>query len=316
MHLKLRDDGHPIPYLQAPLEVTASDRVGEPSKFQAYLVKYFLVVFLLTLPGALSFLLLAEASTQKPPGTTPTADWVARQVDARDTGRDAVLAMRMRLHDRQGRVRERTLELRAIRPAQPGPDGIADRVLIRFSYPNDIRGTGLLVHERPGKDDDRYLYLPALGRVRRIAGAERQESFAGSDLSYEEIGGRALEDYTYELLEAAASWKDASGKAHAAYRLKSTARDGTVSYPVVVSLVRADNFVVVQADVFDRRGTLAKQYVVRALEEQSGIWTATDAVMSHELDRTRTELAVTSARYNTGLSPDAVSRRALEQPAR
>jgi Outer membrane lipoprotein-sorting protein len=315
MRFKLRDDGHPFQHLQALSEATSFDRVGEPSQFQARLVNIFLVFFLLTLSGALSFLPRAAVHAHTTQDT-PTGDWVARQADARDTGRDAVIEMRMRLFDRQGRQRERVLELRGIRSEKAGADGIADRSLIRFSYPNDIKGTGLLVLERPGKDDDRYLYLPALGRVRRIAGAERQESFAGSDLSYEEIGGRALDDYTYELLDAKASWQGPDGKAHPAYRLKSTAKDATVAYPSVVSLVRADNFVVVQADIFDRRGTRAKQYVVKRLDRPSGVWTVMEAVMSHDVDRTRTELVVTSARYNTGLSPDAVSRRALEQPAR
>lgn len=315
MRFKLRVDGHPFQHLQALSEATSFNRVGEPSQFQARLVNIFLVLFLLTLSGALSFLPRATVHAHTTQDT-PTGDWVAREVDARDTGRDAVIEMRMRLFDRQGRVRERALELRGIRNDRPGSDGIGDRSLIRFSYPNDIKGTGLLVLERPGKDDDRYLYLPALGRVRRIAGAERQESFAGSDLSYEEIGGRALEDYTYELLDAKASWTGADGRAHPAYRLKSTAKDASVTYPNVTSLVRADNFVVVQADIFDRRGTRAKQYQVRRLERTSGIWTVMESVMSHDIDRTRTELVVTSARYDTGLRADAVSRRALEQPAR
>src|SRR5919107_709571 len=92
----------------------------------------------------------------------------------------------MRLYDRQGRVRERTL--------------------IRFTYPNDIRNTGFLVWEHPGADDERFLYLPALGRVRRISGQEKQESFVGSDLSYEDIGGQDIAEYTYAFASANATW--------------------------------------------------------------------------------------------------------------
>lgn len=316
MRSKLRVDGHPFNYLPTRLEATSSGGDGEPSQFQARLVKFFLVLILHSVPGALSFLLSAEELPQLTSIETPTGDWVARKVDARDTGRDAAIQMRMRLFDRQGRQRERTLEMHSLRRVATATDGIGDRVLIRFAYPNDIKGTGLLVLERPGKDDERYLYLPALGRVRRIAGAERQESFAGSDLSYEEIGGRALEDYTYELLDARATWTAPDGRVHAAYRLKSTAKDTSLTYPSAISVVRADNFVVVQAEVFDRRGARAKQYHVRRLEQISGVWTAMDLVMSHDVDRTRTELTVTSARYNTGLSAEAFSRRALEQPAR
>jgi hypothetical protein len=107
----------------------------------------------------------------------------------------------MKLFDRHNRMRERALAIITLRgrdaPGAPpsAPDG--DRLLIRFSYPNDIRGTGFLVWEHPNSDDERFLYLPSLGRVRRIAGAETQESFVGSDFTYEDIGGREFDDYSY-----------------------------------------------------------------------------------------------------------------------
>jgi len=244
-----------------------------------------------------------------------TADWIAKQVDQRDTGRDSRLTMQMRLFDRQGRARERTLTVDGLR----GQGGAGDRVLVRFSYPNDIAGTGFLVWERPGGDDDRFLYLPALSRVRRISGAERQESFVGSDFTYEDIGGRALEDYAYTLVadngSVDGSWADASGARHPAWRLESKAKDTDATYPKVVSTIRKDNFVVVAADVFNRRGERAKTYRVTRLTQVQAIWTVMGSTMSNEIDRTRTELAVTEARYNTGLAERDFSRRALENGA-
>jgi len=240
-----------------------------------------------------------------------TADWIARQVDERDTGRDSRMAMAMRLIDRQGRARERSLSVIGLR----GRGGAGDRVLVRFTYPNDIAGTGFLVWERPGGDDDRFLYLPALGRVRRISGAERQESFVGSDFTYEDIGGRALEDYHYTLLDEGASWLDASGTRHPAWRLESKARDADATYPRVVSTIRKDNFVVVGAEVYNRRGERAKAYTVTKLALVQGIWTVMASTMANEIDRTRTELAVTEVRYDTGLAERDFSRRELENGA-
>ena len=130
-------------------------------------------------------------SAQNPVGATDAerGAWVARRAEDRDTGRDARIAMRMKLYDRQGRVRERALTVSSMRggPGRPVP---GDRSLVRFTYPNDIKGTSFLVWEQPNADDERFLYLPSLGRVRRIAGSEAQESFVGSDLTYEDIGGR------------------------------------------------------------------------------------------------------------------------------
>src|SRR3982750_591615 len=134
-------------------------------------------------------------------GSALTADQIARRVQDRDTGRDSRAEMRMKLFDRHGRARERAMTLVTLRgrdnpgAAKTAPDG--DRLLIRFTYPNDIRGTGFLVWEHPKSDDERFLFLPSLGRVRRIAGAETQESFVGSDFTYEDIGGREFDEYTY-----------------------------------------------------------------------------------------------------------------------
>jgi Outer membrane lipoprotein-sorting protein len=255
--------------------------------------------------------LSAQQQSTAPPAPV-TGDWVARQVDSRDTGRDARSSMQMRLFDRQNRKRERTLTLLALE----GINGGGDRLLMRFTYPNDIAGTSFLVWERDGAEDERFLFLPALGRVRRIAGSERQESFVGSDFTYEEIGGRALEDYTYALLDANATFTDAEGRAHPAYQLESRAKQADALYPRVVSLVRKDNFVVVRAEIFNRRNEREKEYRVLRLEQVSGIWTALSVVMTNELDRTRTELTTTSVSYNVGLKESDFSRRELERGAK
>jgi hypothetical protein len=290
----------------------------------------FLVIVFLALPHPLasfgippSFLLPVVLGASAPQGTAESrtaapgsADWIARQVDRRDTGRDSRLTMQMRLFDRQGRARERTLGVNGLR----GQGSAGDRVLVRFTYPNDIAGTGFLVWERPGGDDDRFLYLPALARVRRITGAERQESFVGSDFTYEDIGGRALDDYAYTLVPEDGSWNgnwaDSDGVRHPAWRLESKARDADALYPKVISTIRKDNFVVVAAEVFNRRGERAKAYRVTKLSQVQGIWTVMASTMANEIDRTRTELAVTQARYNTGLAERDFSRRELENGAR
>jgi hypothetical protein len=235
--------------------------------------------------------------------------WVAEQVDRRDTGRDAQLDMTMRLIDRRGRARERRLVLLALR----GHGAAGDRLLVRFLAPGDIKGTGLLVWEHENADDERFLYLPALGRVRRIAGAEKQESFVGSDLSYEDIGGRDLADYTYAFAAPDASWTDPQGRAHAVWALESRAVDPQAIFPRAVSLVRKDNFMIVAADIYNRRGEKEKRYEVRRLERIDGIWTAMEIAMSNLLQGTSTQLLVHRARYNIGLTEDDFSRRALER---
>lgn len=256
-------------------------------------------------------LALAATLGAQPRSGDLTARDVAARVHDRDTGRDSVLDMTMRLFDRQGRVRARALTVTSLRGA--GAQG--DRVLIRFLAPGDIKGTGLLVWEHPTGADERFLYLPALGRVRRIVGAEAQESFVGSDLSYEDVGGPELDDYTYTFVERDASWTAPDGVGHPAWRIESRAVDQQAPFPRRVSLVRKDNAVVVAAEIDNRRGDREKRYEVRRLERVDGVWTTLDVVVVNDLQHTRTELVVNRARYNVGLSAADFTRRVLEQGA-
>src|SRR5215208_5034329 len=99
----------------------------------------------------LLYLLLISVAAVPPPDLT--AEQVARRVQDRDTGRDSRADLRMKLFDRRDRVRERALSMVTLRGGEaPGapktaPDG--DRLLIRFTYPNDIRGTSFLVWKHP-----------------------------------------------------------------------------------------------------------------------------------------------------------------------
>ena len=258
---------------------------------------------------------LSSGTAQSPQGATPElrGAWLARQVEDRDTGRDARIAMRMKLFDRQGRVRERALSISSMRggPGRPVP---GDRSLVRFTHPNDIKGTAFLVWEQADADDERFLFLPSLGRVRRIAGSEAQESFAGSDFTYEDIGGREFEEYTYRLIDApAAVWIAPDGTRHTVYQLESRSRDAGARFPRVVSLVRQDNFVVVRAEIRNRRDELQKTFEAVRVEKTGGYWTVLEMKMSDASQRTRTELVLEKVEYNVGLKPDDFSRRELER---
>jgi hypothetical protein len=243
------------------------------------------------------------------------AHWVARQVQERDTGKDSRMSMRMTLVDRRGRARERALTIAGMRGG-PGRAVPGDRTLLHFTRPNDIRGTGFLVWEHPDADDERFLYLPSLGRVRRIAGAEAQESFVGSDFTFEDIGGRELEDYTYTLLDENAAWTAPDGTRHPSWRLESKSRSADARFPRIVSLIRKDILVAVQADVFNRRNEKQKVFEAKRVEKVDGFWTVMAMTMADALEGTRTDLVVEKAEYDVGLKAADFSRVQLERGAR
>jgi hypothetical protein len=172
------------------------------------------------------------------------------------------------------------------------------------------------VWEHPNADDERFLYLPAIGRVRRIAGEEKQQSFVGSDLSYEDIGGRDIAEYTYAFTDENATWTAADGSKAPAWSLESRARDRNADFPRSVSLILKDRLIVAHADIFNQRNEHAKTFDIKRLERVENIWTVLDLLVTNDAQKTRTELATTSIRYNVGLTENDFTRRQLEQAVR
>ena len=75
-----------------------------------------------------------------------------------------------------------------------------DKSMFLFDEPRDVKGTAFLIHGHKASDDDQWLYLPALRRVKRISSANRSGSFMGSEFAYEDMSAQEVEKYTYRYL--------------------------------------------------------------------------------------------------------------------
>ncbi len=97
--------------------------------------------------------------------------------------------MTLHLQSRGGRVQEQRLDV-----ATKIVGGNL-RAIARFTHPPDLRDTALLMIEQPDRPDDYFVFLPALAKVRRVSGAQRSDSFMGTDLSYEDLERRRATDF-------------------------------------------------------------------------------------------------------------------------
>ena len=226
--------------------------------------------------------------------------WVAQKVDEREKGEDASLQMDMVLIDKKGRERERKLFI--IRKDFEGND----KLLLKFTYPNDIRGTSFLVWEHEEKDNERFLYLPALGRVRRIASSEKDENFAGTDFSYEDISGRKLENYTYQLIEEEVIYESIE-----CYLLASYPKEVNAKFPMIHSWIRKDNFVIIKADYYNKKEEIEKTFHVLKLDKVDGIWTSLELLMENHKMNHKTFSKVTNVVYNQGIQDIRFDKREL-----
>ena len=108
---------------------------------------------------------------------------------------DFTAEMTMLLRDRKGRETRREMRLMVLEV-----EGDGDKSLFVFNQPRDVRGTALLNHGHVNTDDDQWLYLPALKRVKRINSSSRSGAFMGSEFTYEDMSSPEVEEFTYRYL--------------------------------------------------------------------------------------------------------------------
>ncbi len=128
--------------------------------------------------AAAAAITVAEAQEAAPTGLD-----IMQAVNAREDGDQVSRRIRFELTDRRGKTRiEETVGYRRY-------FGDEKRTIIFYTEPTNIRGTGFLTFDYPdpAADDDQWLYLPALRKVRRISASDRGDYFLGTDFTYEEV---------------------------------------------------------------------------------------------------------------------------------
>jgi outer membrane lipoprotein-sorting protein len=244
------------------------------------------------------------------PAWAITGREVMQLVEDRDTGENVVSRMTMELINKRGKKRIR--KLRSFRKDRE-EDALS---LIFFEEPADVRNTGFLTYDydEEDKDDDQWMYLPALKKTKRIAGSDKAGSFMGSDFNYSDISGRDLADFTFKLLK--------EGKVGVApvWIVLSTPKSKEVmeetGYQKSVLWVRQDNHVVIRGKSWVHKSKEIKFFEVKDLEKIGGIWFALTTTVTRKLGKKvlhRTILTYSDIRLDQELDDDLFTQRRLEK---
>jgi hypothetical protein len=233
---------------------------------------------------------------------------IMQLVDARDDGDDLIQKMKQRLIDRRGSVRER--EMISMRKDY----GRDSKSITYFLAPSNVRDTALLTWDYDGvkKDDDQWLYLPALKKVRRISASDRGDYFMGTDFTFEDIKQTPeLEDYNWVLIGSE------SMNGHDVWAVEGAPRTDALKknlgYSKTRYYIRKDNHLYIRVDFWDRKGQELKHLLSEEIRQVDGIWTAMSGTMTNVQTGHRTELTFSEHRYNTGLSDRMFSERMLKR---
>ena len=261
---------------------------------------------------AVAVLLLALSAVS---GAAHAEDAKAREimqkVNDRDEGDNQTSDMEMILIDK--RKNQRIRRLKSFRKDR-GKDTLS---LLFFLSPADVKNTGFLTYDydASGKDDDQWLYLPALGKTKRIASSDKSGSFMGSDFNYSDLTEPDLEDYDYKLLKQSEKVKGVD-----TWRIQSTPRRPEVAdktgYSKSVLWVRKDNFMVIRSVRWVYKSSRRKFFQVKKLEKIDGIWVATEMqTVTKQGKRTvhSTILRFKNVKFNQNLKDRMFTTRRLEK---
>lgn len=139
--------------------------------------------------------------------------------------------------------------------------------LARFTGPADVAGTAFLTRNSQGDHGEQYLYLPALAKTKRVTGAQRDQKFAGTDLTYADIQAQTVRDADVKRLA------DATTGGQSTYVVEAVPKDAAASpYGKIVSYVHKDAYVPLKVEFFDSAQKLLKVMTVQRLEKRSGHW--------------------------------------------
>ena len=131
-----------------------------------------------------------------------------------------------------------------------------DKTISTFLSPADVKGTKVLGHEHIDRDDDQWLYLPALKRVKRIASRNKSGSFMGSEFSYEDIGNQNYQKYTYDGEPEIVKFNEKE-----CYKSARIPKDKNSGYTKQISWVDTKDFLIQKVEYYDRKGELLKTAV-------------------------------------------------------
>ncbi len=183
-----------------------------------------------------------------------------------------------------------------------------DKSLMEFLSPADVKGTKLLTYQHINKDDDQWLYLPALKRVKRISSRNKSGSFMGSEFSYEDISSQEVEKYTYpgESVEVACGDKTC-------YKGERIPKDKLSGYTKQITWVEKDNFLVKKVDYYDRKGSLLKTALFEDYKKIDGVWRVGKIKMKNHQNDKETILIWVKDKIKAGLSDKEFNKRVLKR---
>ena len=226
-------------------------------------------------------------------------------------GRNGRAQVHMVIKDGKGRTRERLLTILRWddQPEDDKNDEICkdQKFYVYFKRPADVNKTAFLVWKHMDRDDDRWLYLPALDLKKRIASGDKRTSFVGSHFFYEDVSGRNVKADVHELMETTERY----------YVLNNTPKDRkNIEFAYFKVWVHKVTFIPIRTEYYTSRGEKYRVYEALKVETIDGYPTVIEARMKDLRSGGETVATYRKVKYNIGLPENIFTERYLRNPPR
>lgn len=227
-------------------------------------------------------------------------------------GQDGRAHVKMTITDAQQRVRNR--EFTILRKDIPQTDELANqaylgdqRIYVYFQRPADVNKMVFMVWKHNDQDDDRWLYLPALDLVKRIASTDKRTSFVGSDFLYEDVSGRSPTEDKHELINTDENY----------FIIKSTPlKPDEVEFSYYIMYIHKLTYLPIQIESYDKQGERHRVYTALNVETIQNHPTVTKSKMEDYKTGSRTVMEYSKVAYDIDLPEDIFSERYLRKAPR
>jgi hypothetical protein len=219
-------------------------------------------------------------------------------------GADGKAKVKMTITNKQNQKRQR--EFNILR--KDSEDGGDQKYFVYFLKPADVRKMVFMVHKHadPDKDDNRWLYMPALDLVKRIAAGDKRTSFVGSDFLYEDVSGRSLKEDTHELINTTDEF----------FVVKNIPKKpDTVEFGYYNVSIDRKTYVPMKMEFYDKDDKLYRVIESKKVEMVQKFPTVIKSVVSDLKTGSKTEMEFSNVKYNINLK-DVFQERYLRRPPR
>jgi len=233
---------------------------------------------------------------------------VINKVNARNDGQQVSRKLKMVLVNKHGKKRVR--ETKSYRKYY----GKDKKSIIFYTAPKRVAKTAFLTYDYKDKEDQQWLYLPAIKKVRRISASDRGDWFLGTDFSYEDIKKEtkiSIEDYNFKL--------DGEKKidGYDCYKIVSTTKNKEIAeelgYSKVISFIDKSIFIARKSVFYDIRGELLKVMYSQDIKLIDGIWTITHMHMENKQNKHTSDFYFSDIDYKTKLKDKLFTKQALKR---